>query len=336
MSRKLTLVALAMAVAGGVYLSGAPAHASNMGFKLERNFRVERDAVSGAAFQNLYWLSFPLFNGLGDTAHTVGDGVHTNKCVGDSDPAFPGQPVGDGIINADDAICDLWSGRLRVGGCPQCIFTISHFVNDQCFESARSASFTFTGNIAFGGTFIQPLNREEGYKIIVGAQAPNTVNNNAVVVGSHDPSYAGQTIHVFCSPQQYWLNLPYHTMYQHADEVLCGLFGTGNDWVDDNNNTTGAPPSDGKPDTCPNGVYDNVTVHNSSYALTLQTFDNVLDGTGPGGTNSDNTFLNRTISFNFTGIQYTGVSFNLIPGDAYQLLLPRAGHADTLWLTPHF
>lgn len=330
MSRKLTLVALAMAVAGGVYLPGTPAHASNMGFKLERNFRVERDAVSGAAFQNLYWLSFPLFNGLGDVANTVGDGIHTNKCVGDSNPAFPGQAAGDGIINADDAICDLWGGRNQAGGCPQCIFTISRFVTDQCFESSRSANFTFTGNIAFGGTFTGVLNREEGYKIIVGAQAPNTVNNNAVIVGSHDPSYAGQTIHVFCSPQQYWLNLPYHTMYQKADEILCGLFGPGNDWDD-------VAPADGKPDQCPMGVYDNVTVHNSSYALTVQTFDNVLDGTGPGGTNSDNTFLNRTISFNFAGaIAYTGVSFNLIPGDAYQLLLPRTGHADTTWLTPHF
>src|SRR2546426_9138008 len=135
MLRKLTVAALALAVAGGVYLAGAPAHASNMGFKLERNFRVERDPATNRAFTNIYFLSFPLFNGLDpDLANTaaIGTGGVTQPCVGDTG----GPAAGDGILNADDAICDFFAAR-RVVPCTACIFSFQRWASDQCLAQAR-------------------------------------------------------------------------------------------------------------------------------------------------------------------------------------------------------
>jgi hypothetical protein len=316
MLRKMTVAALALSVAGGVYLAAAPAQASNMGFKLERNLRMERDDVSARAFQNLYFVSFPLFNGLDpDLANTADPSA--NKCVGDVGPPI-GPATGDGLLNADDAICDLWTSRRG-------LMSFSRFVNNECRLDSRSANITFTGAIQFSGLFTTPLEREVGYQVVVGAPAGVTLDNRVVIVGSHDPSYPGQTIHVNCRPQQYYLNLAYHTMYRTADEVFCGLEIT--DWTPD--------PGDGHPLTCPRGVYD-TTVLQAPYKIDLLTFDNVEDFDGPAGRNTDNTFINRSITINFTGARvFTGDDFRLIPGDAYILNVPQT-HADTTWLSPHF
>ena len=61
MSRKLNAAALALTLAGGVYLSAESAHASNMGFKLERSFAVVREVPSDptSKFQNIYMVASP-------------------------------------------------------------------------------------------------------------------------------------------------------------------------------------------------------------------------------------------------------------------------------------
>jgi hypothetical protein len=316
MLRKMTVAALALSVAGGVYLAAAPAQASNMGFKLERNLRAERDDVSARAFQNLYYVSFPLFNGLDPDLANSAD-ASQNKCVGD--PGLPPGPLtGDGILNADDALCDLWTSRLG-------LMTFSRWVNNECRSDSRSANINFANQVQFSGLFTIPLEREVGYEVVVGSRPGVTLDNRTVIVGSHDPSYPGQTLHVNCRPQKYYLNLPYHTMYRTVDEMMCGLEIT--DWQPD--------PGDGHPLTCPRGVYDTTAI-TAPYKIDILTFDNVEDFDGPAGRNTDNTFINRSLTINFAGQRvFTGDDFRLIPGDAYIVGLPQT-HADTTWLSPHF
>ncbi len=103
-----------------------------------------------------------------------------------------------------------------------------------------------------------------------------------------------------------YLNLPYHTMYRTANEILCGLEGV--DWVDDG---TGAP------DQCTAGLFDPV----SGVSVTTQAFSG--------------SFVGRS-AFDAGGIvRFIGTNFDLTPGDAY-LFNMNTGYADRLWLPPHF
>lgn len=312
MSRKLTAAALALSVVGGVYLSAGQAHASNMGFKLERNFGVIRqvDADPATPFLNIYLLSFPVFNGLGDVASDGGTGHPTPKgCVGDTG----GPGTGDGVINSMDALCDLWTDRATRGA-----FVFSRFDRDTCSYIGTSGNRTAI-SITFGGTVFD-LERDAGFIITVSSPVAAAPGNRAVVVGSHDPSYTGRQIRSpasACAPANDFINLPYHSMYQKASEVLCGLEGV--DWTRVSANV---------PSQCQRGIFDDAV---SKRPISVLTFDNVKDSNG-----TDNQYVGRSIAFNaLTGYRFSGTDFDLTPGDAYIVSI-TPGHQPTTFLSPHF
>jgi len=316
MSRKLTAATLALTVAGGVYMTAGSAQASNMGFKLERSFAVVRENPSDprTTFLNIYQLSYPLFNGLGDVADASFAGI-ASKCVGD--PSGP--TTGDGVINSFDAICDSFTDRLLNNGNS---FNFSRFNRDTCLFEASFAAKGFTG-VSFGGApFV--LERDAGFWITVQSTFVPAPQNRAVIVGSHDPSYTGRQIRVpasNCLPRLDLISLPYHSMYKKADEINCGLEGL--DWVD----TT---PADGNPDTCTMGIFDGV------HLMAVQTFDNINDDST---TTLDNTMNTRTVTFSAFPppgrLLFAGVNFDLTPGDGYQLSI-SPGHITTTFISPHF
>ena len=305
MIRKISAAALALTVAGGVYLTAGTAQASNMGFKLERSFTPVPN------FRNIYLVSYPLFNGLGDVANT--GATERNKCVGDADgPATP-----DGTIDSYDAICDMYTDRSMSGSHS---FAVNRINRDTCQFQTSIASHTFTG-VAFGGAAF-PLNtgdqRDQGFYVTVSATAPAAPINRAVIVGSHDPSYTGRQIRMpspDCAPRLDYLQVPYHTMYQAANELLCGLETV--DWVDADSN--------GNPDTCTRGIFD------GTHAMAVQTFDNIPDSSG-----TDNQFVARIVTRSFTGaLNFSGPNFPLTPGDSYIASI-GLGHVTTTFLSPHF
>lgn len=320
--RKLTAATLALTVAGGVYLSSGTAEASNMGFKLQRSFDVVRNnpADRRTNWNNIYLLSFPLFNGLGDVGQDVPPSGQ-NKCVGDAGSSA----VPDGVIDSVDAICDLWTSR-------QGSFFFSHFKRDSCAyetESATAGGFGITfGNVPFA------LERDAGYQINVTSNQDAVVPvNRAVIVGSHDPSYTGRTIRApnpVCHPAVDLINLPYHTMYTHINEVLCGLEGVA--WVD-------VAPADGNPDTCPSmtagppatdgGIFDGQ--RGPTHTIQAITFDNTV------GSATGNSVLSRSVTMNgITGaLIFTGTDYALTPGDSYQIGI-GTGQQNTIFLSPHF
>jgi len=319
MTRKLFGAALALALAGGVYLAAAPAQASNMGFKLEREFQPVD------TFANFFYVSFPLFNGLDpNLANTAA--TESNKCVGG-----PGGPAtGDDILTADDAICDLWTDPLSK-------FEIARYDLATCsFEVRFAQPDAFTGNPTFSGTWTAPLPRDEGFRVTVEYTAG--VTNAAVIVGSHDPSYAGRTLQPNAGCQSFrqlvYLNLPYHTMYKNAIEILCGLEGV--DWT---RASASDPPTwidvdgDTTVDPCPNGIFDGTNV------ITVSWFDNIDDGTGPAGRDTDNQALPCRVGLDpFTGaisFPFGHECYNLIPGEAYYVQMSDA-HVATTFLSPHF
>lgn len=117
-----------------------------------------------------------------------------------------------------------------------------------------------------------------------------------------------------------YISVPYHTMYQKAAEVFCGLEGT--DWNDAN--------GDGKPDTCTNGIFDAT----SKKRVALTTFDNVIGNNE--FPNTDNSFITYTVEIPFgTALVFQGSNFSLAPGEAYLVNL-TAGYQPRVFLPPHF
>ncbi len=307
MSTNLRAAAAALALAGGVYLAcPAPVEASNMGFKLERSFDLIRRTADNRPLQNIYWISNPLFNGLGDIANTADPA--NNKCV---EPGGAGAP--DGIINSDDAICDFWTARTNPATAGT--FTFSYIDRDTCTPIARNGTVQL-GQIRFTGVAF-PMIAEIGYQALVTVPGGATYSpqNRAVIVGSHDPSFAGRSI-IYATacgasaPRLDLLNLPYHTMYTSSFEILCGLEGV--DWVDAN--------ADGRPDTCTAGIFD------GTRAMTVSFFANREPENAP---------VSHNVTFSLGQVRFTGTPFSLVPGDGY-LIQISPGHTPTTWLSPHY
>lgn len=319
MSRNFKVAAVALALAGGVYLAGsAPAEASNMGFKLERSFDLVRNTASGRPLQNIYWVSHPYFNGLGDVA----DGAATSlsKCVGDAD----GPASGDGTIDSYDAICDMWtarSNRTQAGA-----FSFSYFKSLECVPVSHNASVGLGGRLSFAGTPFT-LTPDIGYQVIIGVPPGATYSpqNRAVIVGSHDPAFTGHAIVAApncvppnttncCGPtagRLDMINLPYHTMYTRAYELLCGLEGV--DWVDADAN--------GRPDTCTGGIYD------GAHGIAVNYFNN---------TEAINAPVSASVAPGIGGRpNFAGTNYNLVPGDAYLVNIP-ALQTPTNFISPHY
>jgi hypothetical protein len=326
MSRNSTRATLVVAALASAWCGARPAEASNAGFKLERSFDLLREPGTGRPYLNLYSVSYPLYNGLGDVADPNHPGG--NKCVGD----IGGPTRGDGFIDATDAICDHWTSR-------EGSFVLEKFDRDTCSYRARTATLSPIGGIQFTGTFTyrtpggDPGNlltnatgREIGYFVLVSSSSPTvSPRNPAVLVGSHDPSFTGRAILAAplaacarTTPRFDIQNLPYHSMYARADEILCGLEGV--DWVD-------AVPPLGDPDTCPNGT---LPAHrgvpfDGAHVLSVQTNE------------ASRGWVSRTVAINpiTRTVAFTGTNFALHLGEAYMLLI-NADHAPTTFLAPHF
>ena len=78
-------------------------------------------------YLNYYFVSVPYSGGIPDVANSD---LHGDHCVGPTG-------MGDGVINADDVICDIWgSGNpaQRVGS-----FILTRFDPDTCVTQGRAA-----------------------------------------------------------------------------------------------------------------------------------------------------------------------------------------------------
>jgi hypothetical protein len=282
-----------------------------MGFKLERSF----DAIPVGTppftrgFRGFYFLSKPLFDGLADIADS-------------NDPSgFPCTGTGDGIVNADDGLCDWWTSR-------QGQIILQHFREADCTYELRSLLVDFLG-LTSAGSYTAPFTDpgtqidSDAYWIIVPFDpAVGPTSNQAVIVGSHDPSYAGHTLAIpasNCKPNRPFINLPYHTMYRTVDEILCGLEGT--DWV---------PDANGNPSTCNGGIFASPDNGGSGALIVVQTFDNV-----PDSSSTDNQYITRSALVDFLGLAFAGTEYDLTPGDSYEVVLDPA-HTPTVWISPHF
>jgi hypothetical protein len=321
MSRRFTAAALALVVAGGVYMTAGRADASNMGFKLERSFdAVVLPGPPQRIFRNIYYLSMPLFNGLADIADAAGAGTD-GPCTG----------TGDGVVDSVDFLCDAWTSR-------QGSMLIERFDTDTCnFLSTGITYDSLFMSVFLNGAPFPLLNAgsqidDDGYKVTVPYEPmTGAVQNPAVIVGSHDPSYTGFTLAIpasMCRPNRAFLNLPYHAMYRNAFEGLCGLEGpTG--WQDGNGDTL--------PDTCPDGIYPDRASGGSGAQIIIQTFDNI-----PDASLTDNAFVSLGVAYDeiVGDIVFNGTPFDFVPGDAYEVQLDHDNmppeHTPTVWQPPHF
>jgi hypothetical protein len=327
MTRKIWSAALALSLAGGIYMAGS-ASASNMGFKLERDFDHLLNSATQRPLLNVYYVSLPNFNGMGDVADSsVAAGA--NPCVGD-----PGGPAaGDGEINSHDAVCDWWvarSNRLTAGSFQ--LITI---------DPSICTSFPVTGRFGVSGPTIQgtpfppagtDLWTDRGYQVNVGPSAPGNAppRNRAVIVGSHDPSFAGQLLHFStncgtAAGRADFITVPYHTMYQEPVEILCGLRGLH--WQDVDNNWR---PDDTSPAGCAGGIFDGTI---TAQVIAAKNDDPSLGGVSgfvPQSARLSGFPPNQTVS-----IVPPDPPFHLIPGESYRVPL-LLGQTDKIFLSPHF
>lgn len=313
MSRKLTAAVVALALAGGVYFTVGTAEASNMGFKLERSFTY----VPQPGYRNIYYQSSPLFPGLADTARGTGSG---DRCAGPP----------DGMLDLNDLICDEFTDR---GTCSNCSFGALNLNTTTCQIEPLVATKNVLG-LNFQGTSLpggHQLNEDPqralGYQINVTGQAASPPQNHAVIVGSHDPSFAGLPISV-ATCARVIVGIPYHTMYRRACEIGCGLANDPSGFPDADGNTV--PDGSASAAVCPDGIFDTV----SGKAISIITYDNE-PGNNEGATNTDTQFITWTIQRNILGMQFSGLNFALKPGEGYVISLSN-GHNTTTLLPPHF
>jgi len=356
MTRRLWTAALALSIAGGVYLAGAPAQASNMGFKLERDVDFKRNA-SGVALQNIYWVSVPLFSGVGDVANSLAidpgtNQPYKNKCVGETG----GPTTGDGWESIDDYICDWWTARITSPGALAGTFSLTYFNRNDCIPKTRNAVFRL-GVPNFSGDLFpaddgdgDPSNNTDvwtdiGLQVNLAATgATDTPRNRVIIVGSHDPGFPGHPISATpdcantggalpcCNARAAQVDLigvPYHTMFRSAVELLCGLEGT--DWTDDGMDQGGKPAGtagDARPDSideCDTAAWDQTN------ALAVSMWFNDITTNGP-KTCSVSKVLGR-ISWSACP---NSQNFSLVPGEAYQYNILRTHVGTTTFLSPHF
>jgi hypothetical protein len=272
------------------YVAGVGSPSSNAAFRVQRGFPV----VPG--FGNTYLVSWPAFVGVEDVADSSALGDH---CVGDAN----GPPVGDGSYDSDDAICWLWEGWRT--DALNSAFTISYFDDFSCLWTSRFAVVLASGT-RFGGTPFD-LGVARAYMITVAGAGSL---NPGELIGSHDPSFPGAVIGSnTCGIDL--IPLRYDSLFKTADEILCGLEGP--DWSD--------ADGDGQPDTCPNGIFDDVP----GTLITITSFDND-PGSRP---ETDNLWFGRSVARLGSTLVFAGADFGLAPGHGYlvswsQGQVPRA------------
>lgn len=338
MTKRMWSAVLALSLGGGVYLAATTAQASNMGFKLERDFDHKTTSAAGnRPLLNVYYLSLPLFNGLGDIADSVAINPATNqpwrnKCIGDGNG--PPGPAGDGTINSDDLLCDLWTSRsdpTRAGA-----FQIIAIDAPNCSTFVRSGSIRIGGNPEFaaGDPFPPPgteLWTDRGYQINIDiAQAVESPRNRAIIVGSHDPSFTGQVVRFSntcgaTAVRSDLLTVPYHGMFQKSVELLCGLRGVA--WEDVDNNWQ---PDDRSVAGCDGGVFDGV---HSIQVLTALNEDPALGGRS--GFFFQSARLGGIPPNQVVQLAPLDPEFDIIPGEAYAVVI-QPNQVDTTLAIPHF
>ena len=170
MKRTFNVVALALALAGGVYMAADTAVASNMGFKLERSFTYSNSA------RPLYYVSFPLFNGVADVCNRTTASTVCSSLTG---------AVGDGEITPCDALCDMWTDLPIMDPARRKVFTMQRIDPETCLFVPITVDYSVLGNTVLGGGDLLVDVRDQGWKVEID-QAGQESDNRAVIVGSHD------------------------------------------------------------------------------------------------------------------------------------------------------
>lgn len=253
--------------------------------ELDRSFSVAENAL------NAYTVSLPDPLEVPDLASSL----QSNAC---DLSAFPP----DGVINADDIICQLWGGgddAERHG-----IFSLMRVDPSTCRFVARTAfRAPGSGTIRFVGSLFD-YEPTEGYFIRVEALPGQPTPVNAVTLRSRcEISLPPRVVTDGCSLSL--LGLPYDSIYQTANELLCGE--EGRDWSPE-------PGSWGAPETCTEGLYDPVTLASA----TVQRLQSEVG------------FMGRTGFWAGGAVRYLGTDFAVVPGDAVWFN-PGRGYGPRVW-----
>lgn len=284
-------LALAVAVAA---LGTTVGHAGNMAFKLD----VELPCDSSGP----YVVSLPLLEGVQDGADS---GAALDPCDG---------LAGDGVVDTLDLACQLFSDRGQATAAGTGM-TVQVFDPMSC--SWAGVTLFWNGSaVQFIGSPVPvaPIAGAGGAFVVTSACAlgeTGDIVNPAALVGAHDVTFLGRPLGVSATGcVEDWVSVPYHTQYQRASEILCGLEGV--DWVD--------ADGDGLPDTCPGGVFD----AGSGTAITVQTHDK-----------SSGNWIGWT-AFGVGGaLSFIGTDFRLRQGEGYRVNW-ASSHPGSVFLSPHY
>jgi hypothetical protein len=266
-----------------------PSPDSNMGFRVD--LRLASTATEGSPFL----LALPLNLGTGDIA----DAAAAQPC------SETGALRSDGVIDALDLLCELWTSRQ--GG-----LWISRHVASPAGWQSRGIWRTPGGAIVTAGDWTAPILHGEAVVATVLAPAAGSVVNDAVIVGSHDPSQPCPVIDApGAAPATGVLNVFYHSMFRSGNDLLCGLKGMA--WED--------LDLDGDPDTCTGGLFDPSSPGSASVADVrdsgVAVRSVVADPAAP------------------HGLRFSGPDFALEPTRAAAVVLSPGQPAAT-WCQPHF
>lgn len=316
MTKRILTVALGVAIVATMVAPAA--FASNMGFKLEREF----DTVDPVLSKGLYYVSFPFFRSFEDLGQTTAGSIQTpDNFVTAADVLLDWFTNGDGCCPGEDAVDCPPNGDNGNNFPDECAVEMSLInripdpaVNPDQTPVILKIKPGLLGGIIFEGEDFNisedptlqdpslPASRTDevirGYEVLAAAG-----NAPSVIVGSHNPDISLWTVPFYPLPSQNFqaFSLPYHTTYTTADELLTAAF---ND-------------ADTPPDT---------------EEFTLITFD--PDPT----TNPDQVATVRKIKKDFLGnIIFEGTNFDLVPGNGYGLLNAAAGPDGVIEIPlPHY
>lgn len=254
-----------------IVFSALAAPAAAQLIEVDRSFAVVEDAL------NRYTVSLPDPVEVPDIANST----QANPC--DLSAASP-----DGVVNADDMICQLWGGgddAERRGA-----FLLMRLDEASCRHDVRMGLQLPGGHgIRFVGT---PFDYEPtvGYWVHVQAVPGQALPENAVTLRSRcEIDLAPRPVERSCPYAL--LALPYDAEFLTASDLLCGL--RGRDWAP-------RPDLESAPDQCGHGLFDPV----SGASVTVQRLQNEVG------------FMGRTVYAPGIDPRFLGTDFALVPGEA--------------------
>ena len=277
-----------------------------------RTFTVQRSvpADPSTRWLNIYLVSWPEIPNIPDIGNNGASGG-PKGCVGE-----PGGPTaGDGIIDSVDAVCVIWTtDPLRTNGA----LVLSRFDTGTCQFHGTQVSRATIGGVAWGSLFF-PIVPHEGYYLTISSRESVAPVFTPTLRGWRDAGWRGDSViaQLSCEPSLRILQVPYDTLATTVDEILCGEEGI--DWQDVN--------ADGKPDTCPNGLFDGTT------PISIGSVDNDPTLAPTGNQLSDNAFIYRSVLLTGLELSFLGPRIAVVPGDAFLLVL-RDSQQPTSWIDP--